>query len=234
MELKNPSPLGEKKINERSITEDILKIARDKEFERRQRTKISLPSLNIFKGKHRNKQPLEDVQSNISTQSNIQQKKNSNLYTFIQKLKTLSWSNIKIYISTHREQVTNISLIIIPLFILLILIVIITSYTRSQPYRVANEFMQAIEEKNISLAYTLTSDAYKAVTTEKEFKKVVDNVNTVDISNRRVKSKRIENEKEMGQYAYIRYKVSGSYLDLVVYNDTLDWRVHSIELSSIK
>ncbi len=234
MELKNPSPLGEKKINERSITEDILKIARDKEFERRQRTKISLPSLNIFKGINNKKQPTKDVQSNISTQSNIQQKKDSNLYTFIQKLKTLSWSNIKIYASTHREQVTNISLIIIPLFILLILIVIITSYTRSQPYRVANEFMQAIEEKNISLAYTLTSDAYKAVTTEKEFKKVVDNVNTVDISNRRVKSKRIENEKEMGQYAYIRYKVSGSYLDLVVYNDTLDWRVHSIELSSIK
>ena len=234
MELKNPSPLGEKKINERSITEDILKIARDKEFERRQRTKIFLPFLNIFKGKHRNKQPLEDVQSNISTQSNIQQKKNSNLYTFIQKLKTLSWSNIKIYISTHREQVTNISLIIIPLFILLILIVIITSYTRSQPYRVANEFMQAVEQKDISLAYTLTSDAYKAVTTEKEFNKVVDNLNTVDISNRRVKSKRIENEKEMGQYAYIRYKVSGSYLDLVIYNDTLDWRVHSIELTSVK
>lgn len=234
MELKNPSPLGEKKINERSITEDILKIARDKEFERRQRTKISLPSLNIFKGINKKKQPPEDVQTNISTQSNIQQKKDSNLYTFIQKLKALSWSNIKIYISTHREQVTNISLIIIPLFILLILIVIITSYTRSQPYRVANEFMQAVEEKDISLAYTLTSDAYKAVTTEKEFKKVVDNLNTVDISNRRVKSKRIENEKEMGQYAYIRYKVSGSYLDLVVYNDTLDWRVHSIQLMSIK
>lgn len=234
MELKNPSPLGEKKINERSITEDILKIARDKEFERRQRTKISLPSLNIFKGINKKKQPPEDVQTNISTQSNIQQKKDSNLYTLIQKVKTLSWSNIKIYISTHREQVTNISLIIIPLFILLILIVIITSYTRSQPYRVANEFMQAVEQKDISLAYTLTSDAYKAVTTEKEFKKVVDNLNTVDISNRRVKSKRIENEKEMGQYAYIRYKVSGSYLDLVVYNDTLDWRVHSIQLMSIK
>lgn len=234
MELKNPSPLGEKKINERSITEDILKIARDKEFERRQRTKISLPSLNIFKGINKKKQPPEDVQTNISTQSNIQQKKDSNLYTFIQKLKALSWSNIKIYISTHREQVTNISLIIIPLFILLILIVIITSYTRSQPYRVANEFMQAVEEKDISLAYTLTSDAYKAVTTEKEFKKVVDNLNTVDISNRRVKSKRIDNQKEMGQYAYIRYKVSGSYLDLVVYNDTLDWRVHSIQLMSIK
>lgn len=234
MELKNPSPLGEKKINERSITEDILKIARDKEFERRQRTKISLPSLNIFKGINKKKQPPEDVQTNISTQSNIQQKKDSNLYTFIQKLKALSWSNIKIYISTHREQVTNISLIIIPLFILLILIVIITSYTRSQPYRVANEFMQAIEQRDISLAYNLTSDAYKAVTTEKEFKKVVDNLNTVDISNRRVKSKRIDNQKEMGQYAYIRYKVSGSYLDLVVYNDTLDWRVHSIQLMSIK
>ncbi|HNW23445.1 MAG TPA: hypothetical protein PKH06_01645, partial [Candidatus Dojkabacteria bacterium] len=106
--------------------------------------------------------------------------------------------------------------------------------TRSQPYRVANEFMQAIEQRDISLAYNLTSDAYKAVTTEKEFNKVVDNLNTVDISNRRVKSKRIENEKEMGQYAYIRYKVSGSYLDLVIYNDTLDWRVHSIELTSVK
>lgn len=235
MELKSPSPLGEKKISEKSITQDILEIAKEKEFKRKQRTKIPIPTLNLFKKKQKTDSPV--IIENQTVTQNIQNDINSNrrsLSTLISNIKNLSIDDIKIYLSTHKEQVINISLILIPLIILFILIIVITSYTRSQPFRIANEFIEKIEQRDISSAYNLTSDAYRAVTTEKEFIKVVDNLNTVDISNRKIKKKSIDNEKEMGQYAYIKYKVSGSFLDLVIYNDTLDWRVHSIQLSTIK
>lgn len=219
MELKNPSPLGEKKIGEKSITEEFLKIAKNEAIRKRETTRKPLLFLNIFKSKKNQQQVHNTSQTEIKSKISI---------------KDISWDKIKLYLSTHKEQVTNILLILIPLFVLSILIIVITSYTRSQPFRIANEFIQDIEQKDISAAYSLTSDAYKAVTTEKEFIKVLDNLNTVDISNRKLKSRRIENLKDMGQYAYIKYKVSGSYLNLVIYNDTQDWRVHSIELSSTK
>ena len=225
MELKNPMPLGEKKLSESSITDQFLQIAKEKELKKRNTTKIPLPTFKLFTRK-------ENIQDTQHLNSNTPTKKT--LSSLIQNLKNLSFQNIKIYISTHKQQVINISLLCIPLLILLVLIIVIVSYTRAEPYRVAKEFMQKIEDRDVSTAYELTSDAYKAVTTEKEFKDVVNRLNTVDISNRKIKNKRIDNERKMGQYAYIRYKVSGSYLDLVVYNDTLDWRVHSIGLTAIK
>lgn len=218
MELKNPSPLGEKKISEKSITEEFLEIARNEKIRKKENARKPLSILNIFKSNN-NQEVHNTPQTQIKSKMSI---------------KDISWNNIKLYISTHKEQVTNILLILIPLSILSIVVIVISTYTRAQPYRIANEFIQKIEEKDLSAAYSLTSDAYKAVTTEKEFKKVVDNLNTVDISNRRLKSRKIENLKDMGEYAYIKYRVSGSYLYLVIYNDTLDWRVHSIELTNIK
>ena len=233
MELKNPRPLGEKKTSESSITDQFLQIAKEKDLKKRSTTKIPLPTFKLFTRKEKKTENIQDTKPLNSNTPNVKTEK-KNLSSLIQNLKNISFQNIKIYISTHKQQVINISLLCIPLLILLVLIIVIVSYTRAEPYRVAKEFMQKIEDRDISTAYELTSDAYKAVTTEKEFKDVVNRLNTVDISNRKIKNKRIDNEKEMGQYAYIRYKVSGSYLDLVVYNDTLDWRVHSIELTAIK
>lgn len=192
MELKKPSPLGEKKTNGHSATSNIINNSISKPFLKTYFPKIFGDRFNGY------------------------------------------FQNIKLYVSTHKERVINISLIAIPLLILAIVFIVILSYTRSHPYRLAESFIELIEIKDVANAYELTSDAYKAVTTEKQFKKVVDNLNTVDISNRKIKSKRIETLKDIGQYAYIRYKVSGSYLDLVIYNDTLDWSVHSIQLSPIK
>jgi len=231
MELKTPMPLGEEKINKSSVTEQLLDIAKDKEFKRRSKPVSKISLARIFKKNTKEKQTQVNSITTISMDIDEIQETRS-LSDIIKNLRHLSSQDIRVYISQHKEQVVNICLVLLPLLVLSITLITILTYTRSQPYRITEEFMQLIEQKDISSAYLLTSDAYKAVTTEKQFKQFVDKLYTVDISNRKIKNRRIDNEKKMGQYAYIRYKVSGSYLDLVIYNDTLDWRVHSIQLSS--
>ena len=76
----------------------------------------------------------------------------------------------------------------------------------------------------------MTTKAYKIVVPESEFKEFVDTLHTVDISNPKEISRRIENVAGMGKYAYITYQISGYYVDIIVYNDQVDWGIHSIEI----
>lgn len=227
MELKQPRPLGEKNLSNTSVTDQFLEISKNKHIHKKKLPKVSIPSFDFFKPKDIK---TEEKQNTIDIQT---PHLHNNRITENLKL-TLSVENIKIYIQTHKEKFINISLVLVPLLILLILAIVILSYTRSEPYRVAKEFLQKVEQKDTQGAYELTTDAYRAVVTEKEFKKVMDRMSTVDISNAKIKKKSIDNEKEMGEYANIRYKVSGYYLDIVMYNDYDDWGIHSIQMTVIQ
>lgn len=227
MELKQPRPLGEKNLSNTSVTNQFLEISKKKQNTKHKLPKVSIPSLDFLKLNDTKTERKESSNTTNSTQihnNSIKEKRRI----------SLSIQDIKIYVQTHREKVINMSLILIPLLILSILSIVIISYTRSEPYRIAKEFLQKVEQRDSQGAYELTTDAYKAVVTEKDFKKVIDKMNSVDISNAKVKKKSIDNEKEMGQYANIRYKVSGYYLDIVMYNDYDDWGVHSIQMLVIE
>jgi hypothetical protein len=130
----------------------------------------------------------------------------------------------------QKKKATFISLVSIPVVLLLALGIAILIYVRSEPYNLAKEFLQRIEDRNIEGAYELTTDAYQAVTTKKDFSDLAQRLYTVDISNAKRKKKSINNEGDMGKYAFVRYQVSGYYLDITVFNDEAGWGIHSIEL----
>lgn len=133
-----------------------------------------------------------------------------------------------------KKLIINISLVAVPGLLLLLFSILITSFVRSEPYRMADEFLEKIEIRDINGAYSLTTDAYKVVVTKKDFDKLTDQLNSVDISNLKVKSKKIEEVSGMGKYAYIKYKISGCYVDIIVFNDQTDWGIHSVKLSVIE
>jgi len=141
---------------------------------------------------------------------------------------------LKQYIATHKETLTNALFIFIPTLIIIVLIIIINSYVKEEPYRVAEQFLEKIEQKDANGAYELTTGTYKVITKENEFKEIVSKLNSVDINNRKVYKKKLENKKDIGQYAHITYKASGYYINITMFNDTVDWGVHSIEIKPIE
>lgn len=224
MELKTPAPLGERKLDEDDVTSQFLKIAQEKTKKGFKLPKISFALLNRFrkpKLKKTNEQALFEEQ-------------NPKQQVWSGSLKTLLSNRVIPYIKKNKERVTNISLIAVPLLLLLTLFLVISAFMKSEPYRISEEFLQKIEARDISGAYQLTTDAYQAVVSEKEFRDIVNKLNSVDISNARVKRKSINSKDQMGQYADIRYKVSGYYLDIVLFNDTSDWGILSIEINTIQ
>ena len=114
------------------------------------------------------------------------------------------------------------ALYLIPIVIIIVLIIVINSYVKAEPYRVAEQFLEKIEQKDANGAYELTTGTYKVITKENEFKEIVSKLNSVDINNRKV-YKRNWITKDIGQYAHITYKASGYYINITMFNDTVDW-----------
>lgn len=218
MDFKTPTPLGDNKKGKESITEEILKINEEK----KNSSKLNLSKFTLKKmGEKTN-----------STQ--IVHKKEK------KKEKTSPYSNlilkerISTYIKNNKEKIIDISLVAVPLLILLILIIVILNYTKSEPYRLASEFLKRIEERDYEHAYELTTETFKTVTTFDNFKEDSKKLNTVDISNPKVIKKKIEKPEGMGEYAYIKYRISGYYVDITVFNDDTNWGIHSIQISTDK
>ena len=205
MELKEPKPLGERKVATKDATKHVLDIAKEKKLEKKK--KLSFSFLEKLKLPKSNKKI---------------EKKDKESQTFKQ------------YIATHKETFTNALFILIPSVIIITLIIVINSYVKAEPYRVAEQFLEMIEQKDIDGAYELTTGTYKVVTKENDFKEIVLKLNSVDINNRKVDKKKLEDKKNIGQYAHITYKASGYYINITMFNDTVDWGVHSIEIKPIE
>lgn len=205
MELKEPKPLGERKVATKDATKHVLDIAKEKNLEKKK--KLPFPFLEKLKLPKSNKKI---------------EKKDKESQTFKQ------------YIATHKETFTNALFILIPSVIIITLIIVINSYVKAEPYRVAEQFLEMIEQKDIDGAYELTTGTYKVVTKENDFKEIVLKLNSVDINNRKVDKKKLEDKKDIGQYAHITYKASGYYINITMFNDTVDWGVHSIEIKPIE
>ncbi len=233
MELKSPMPLGEKKSRENNPTEEFLEIAQSKQKKNFKLPSFTLPSFNFLKRKNKEETEIPEYNTkSIPTQKVIHnttrpQKDTSSLETILHTV-------VVPYIKEHREKIINISIIVVPLFLLIILFFSILAYTRAEPYRISKEFLEKIENRNTRGAYELTTDAYQAVVSEKDFKKIVTTLNSVDVSNAKIKEKSIDDKGDMGQYAYVKYKISGYYLDLVLFNDARDWGILSIKISLIQ
>lgn len=219
MDLKTPTPLGEKKEGEKSITEKILEIDAQKRNE-------SKPNLSKFTLRKRGEK---------STPTPIHHKKEKKKEEKISPYSNLILKEkISIYIRNNKEKLINISIVAVPFLILLILIIVIFNYTRSEPYRLASEFLNNIEERDYKRAYELTTETFKTVNTFEDFKEDSEKLNTVDISNPKVIKKRLEKPDGMGEYAYIKYRISGYYVNITVFNDDTKWGIHSIEISNEK
>lgn len=225
MELKDPKPLGESKTTESTLTTQFLEIAKKKE-----QNKTKLPKITFFSFDFLKPQKLSSQNGSTNKQS-VQENKTEQMDT---PINTFLYLKVIPYIKEHKREIINISLIAIPLLLLIILLISILTYTSAEPYRISKEFLEKIEERDVAGAYELTTDAYHAVVLEKEFKEIVNKLNTVDISNAKIKKKSIDDKREMGRYAYIKYKVSGYYLDIVMFNDSDNWGVHSIEINVIQ
>lgn len=132
-----------------------------------------------------------------------------------------------------KRKILEISLIAVPLVLLIILFILIYSFIQSEPYRMARTFLQEIETRNITAAYDMTTDAYKASVSLKEFKTIADTLNSVDISHPKLKDRSRTKIAGMGEYAYVKYKVSGYYVDITVFNDDIDWGIHSVDINLI-
>ncbi len=135
--------------------------------------------------------------------------------------------------SQKKRMITEISLIAVPSLLLLILTIMIISFVKSEPYRMTREFLEKIDNGNTVGAYDMTTDAYKSAKSLKDFKEIVNKLNSVDISHPEEKDRYIEEIPGMGQYAHVKYKISGYYVDITVFNDKIDWGIHSVTLSLI-
>lgn len=169
--------------------------------------------------------PLGERQTNIN--SNIPVSNTKRFFSI--KIPQIKLPSINISTKKKRALI-YLSVIGIPIFLLTVLFLFISSHVKAEPYRVARLFLERIEYEDISGAYEMTTKAYKIVVPESEFKEFVDTLHTVDISNPKEISRRIENVAGMGKYAYITYQISGYYVDIIVYNDQVDWGIHSIEI----
>ena len=132
-----------------------------------------------------------------------------------------------------KKKILEVSLIAVPSILLIALFISIFSFIQSEPYRLARNFLQEIEERNATAAYDMTTDAYKASVSFKDFKKIVEKLNSVDISHPKLKSRTRSEIAGMGEYAYVKYMVSGYYVDITVFNDDMNWGIHSIEINLI-
>lgn len=238
MQLKSPTPLGEKRVPQKDLTTEFLEVAKEKESKKRKLPKISFPTFKRFRFARKPEiEPFvpEMKEEEISTEKVPQQApqilENKPTYTSVKEFFTIA---VIPFIKTNKEKIIDISLIAVPLLLLLILFISIMSYTKAEPYRISKEFLQKIEKRDTKGAYELTTDAYQAVVTFKEFKEIANKLNSVDLSNAKTKEKRTEDRGEMGQYAYVKYKISGYYLDLVLFNDDKDWGILSIEITLIE
>jgi len=222
MDLKTPTPLGDNKKGERSITEKILEINAGKK---------SFPKLDLtkFKLSKRDSKSNNTTQEPTRTEKAINKEENSNIYSNL-----LIKERILLFIKKNKNKIINIYIVAIPLLILLILLLLILNYTRSEPYRLASEFLKRIEERDYEKAYDLTTDTYKTVNLIDSFTKSVEKLNTVDISNPKIIKKRLEKPEGMGEYAYIKYRMSGYYVNITVFNDDTKWGIHSIEITTSK
>lgn len=222
MDLKTPTPLGDNTKVEKSITEKILEI----DAEKKSRPMLDLSKFKLSKrGSHVNKVTLQSPQQNKS----IKKEKKTSIYSNL-----LIKEKISVFVKNNKEKIINISIVAVPLLILLILLIVILNYTRSEPYRLASEFLKRIEERDYEKAYDLTTDTFKTVNLIDAFKKSVEKLNTVDISNPKVIKKRLEKPEGMGEYAHIKYRMSGYYVSITVFNDDTKWGIHSIEISNEK
>lgn len=232
MELKNPRPLGEKKLSDDGVTAKFLEIAKEKENKKFKIPKVTIPTIDDLKliKPRKHGESIKEISpySNTPTEGSIE--------NHIPRISFKQFISTKVspFLKTHKEKLINISLITLPLLILLILSISIITYTNSEPYRISKEFLQLIEKRDFKQAYELTSDAYKTITKQDQFEKSMTKLLSVDISNPKVKKKTLDRSQDMGEYAYIRYKVSGYYVDVTMFNDSLDWGVHSIEIVIIE
>lgn len=222
MDLKTPTPLGENTKGEKSITEKILEI----ETEKKNHSKLDLSK---FKLTNRAKKVNTPYSISPKKDINLKKEEKPDIYSNL-----LLKEKISLFVKTNREKIINISIITLPLLILLTLLIIIFNYTRSEPYRLASEFLRRIEERDYEKAYDLTTDTYKTLQLIDSFKKSVEKLNTVDISNPKVIKKRLEKPEGMGEYAHIKYRMSGYYVSITVFNDDTKWGIHSIEISNEK
>lgn len=211
MELKAPTPLGESKTKKTSPTNiqqnTIKRVEKDQNFFEK--------ILSKFQSiKNRTSSPIEDSELEKTDSEENFKPNGSNFLSRIPK---------KYYIYIFGVG--------IPLLLLLILSISIVTYVRSEPYNLANEFLKKVEQKDIQGAYDLTTPTYQVVVSEREFNEVVNRLNSVDISNAKVRKRSIVRTKGMGTYANITYKVSGYNLDLVLFDAEKDWGIHSIEFT---
>lgn len=224
MELKKPSPLGENKSSDSSVTTQFLEIAKEKS----KAQKVSLPNINgltFIKPRKNGEKKQTLIQDTTFNSGNVEQPL---------AIQQLSKEKILLFLKTNKEKLINISLVVVPILILGILLISIISYTRAEPYRISREFLQLIEKKDFKRAYDLSTDAYKTINEKENFEKSITLLNSVDISNPKVKKKRIDNDSDMGHYAYITYRISGYYVSITMFNDSSDWGVHSIEMSTVE
>lgn len=219
MDLKTPTPLGDKKEGEKSITEKILEI----DAQKKSGSKLDLSKFTLKK---------RGEKINPTSIHKKQEKKKEEKISVYSNL--IIKEKISLYIRNNKEKIINISIVAVPFLILLILIIVIFSYTKSEPYRLASEFLTNIQERDYKRAYELTTETFKTVNEFEDFKEDSEKLNTVDISNPRVINKRLEKPEGMGEYAHIKYRISGYYVNITVFNDDTKWGIHSIEISNEK
>ncbi len=221
MDLKTPTPLGDNKNSKKSITEKILEI----DAEKKSHFKLDISKFRLSKrGSNLNNTPLPPKKG-----KEIKKEEKPSIYSNL-----LFKEKISLYVKNNKEKIINISIVAVPILILLILVIVIINYTKSEPYRLASEFLKRIEKRDYEKAYDLTTDTYKTVYPLDSFKKSVEKLNTVDISNPKVISKRLEKPKDMGEYAHIKYRMSGYYVSITIFNDDTKWGIHSIEIENSK
>jgi len=240
IKLKAPTPLGEDDSKDKKESDkndgEIPEIFRpkkdDKEKYKREKVKesislktpsplgekVSLPSINIKKS---------DFLKLFKKVSTVPFLKKNNPLSLLKKIK------IPDLTKEQKKKIGYISIFVVPLLVFISLLLAILIYTRAEPFNIAEDFLQKIEQRDVEGAYQLTTQAYQAITTKKEFGELVVKLSSVDIANAKRKRKRIDNEGVMGTYAFIRYQVSGYYVDITMFNDDSNWGVHTVELRKV-
>ena len=218
IELKSPTPLGEddekrkkkSEVKETEIPEIFRPQREEKEYKREivddsmslktptpLGEKINLPSIDI------KKVDITKIFKKIANYPSIKQIRLSkpikdflNL-PLIQKFSPKTLFKKKKAINITKEQKKKIayaSIFVVPLLVFISLVLAILIYTRSEPFNIAQNFLEKIEQRDSQGAFALTTQAYQAITTKKEFEEIVTRLNSVDLRNAKRKRKRIDDE----------------------------------------
>jgi hypothetical protein len=142
-------------------------------------------------------------------------------------------SKKNIFSKISKKELTYLLIIGVPTLLFIILTLSISTFIKTRPYHLAEEFLQKIEQGDVESAYQLTTVTYKVVVDENNFESVVRKLNAIDISNAKVKKRKTETVPGMGTYAYVTYRASGYNLEITLFNAKEDWGVHSIELTNL-